>query len=61
MSDELLIQQLRGAVARGWCDDKNCNKEMDCDLAESIVQELLLGIDPACHPSRAIPLQRIAQ
>lgn len=54
--ETLLTRQLRGAVARGWCDDKNALKEMDTDLAESIVKELLLSLDPACHPARALPL-----
>ena len=58
MSDVALVQQLRGAVARGWCDDRNCNKEMDVELAESIVHELMLSLSSDCHPSRALPLQR---
>jgi hypothetical protein len=58
-SDEELIRQLRGAVARGWCDDQNCIKEMDAVLAESIVQELMLSLSPDCHPSRALPLRRV--
>lgn len=58
-TDDELTKQLRGAVARGWCDDRNCNKEMDAELAESIVQELLLSLSPDCHPSRALPLRRI--
>lgn len=57
--DDELVQQLRGAVARGWADDRNCFKEMDAVLAESIVHELLLSLSPDCHPSRALPLRRI--
>lgn len=60
MSDDMLLQQLRGAVARGWCDDQNCYKEVDSVLAESIVKELMLSLDPDCHPSRKLPLQRTA-
>lgn len=58
-SDAALVRQLRGAVARGWCDDRNCLKEMDSDLAESIVKEILLSLASDCHPSRALPLRRI--
>lgn len=32
---------IRGAVARGWCSEKNRYKEMDFDLAEAIVQSLM--------------------
>jgi hypothetical protein len=35
------IAEIRGAVARGWCADKNRDKEMDSDLAEAIAQEVL--------------------
>lgn len=41
ISEDELRERLRGAVARGWCADKNANKEMDADLAEAIVEELL--------------------
>lgn len=34
------IQEIRGAVARGWCHDQNRHKEMDADLAEAISQEI---------------------
>jgi len=34
------IQEIRGAVARGWCADANRRKEMDSDLAEAISQEV---------------------
>lgn len=30
-----------GAVARGYCHDKNTNKQMDSDLAEAIAEEIL--------------------
>lgn len=33
-------REIRGAVARGWCSDKNRFKGMDVDLAESISQEV---------------------
>lgn len=35
------IQEIREAVARGWCADANREKEMDSDLAEAISQEIL--------------------
>lgn len=34
-------QEIREAVARGWCDPANSHKEMDVILAESIVREVL--------------------
>lgn len=34
------IQEVRGAVARGWCAPANTSKEMDSDLAEAITQEI---------------------
>lgn len=37
---EIDISEIRGAVARGWCADKNREKEMDSDLAEAIAQEV---------------------
>ena len=33
-------EEIRGAVARGWCDPKNSSKVMDTDLAEAISQEV---------------------
>jgi hypothetical protein len=37
---EVPINEIRGAVARGWCDEKNSMKIMDTDLAEAISQEV---------------------
>jgi hypothetical protein len=37
---EFTIQDIRGAVARGWCADANRDKEMDSVLAEAIAQEV---------------------
>lgn len=34
-------ERLRGAVARGWCSEKNADKEVDADLAEAIVLEVV--------------------
>jgi uncharacterized protein involved in exopolysaccharide biosynthesis len=39
MTDRL--QELTGAVARGWCHPETETKEMDVDLAEAIVDEVL--------------------
>lgn len=36
-----LRERVTGAVARGWCHDKNSMKEMDSDLAEAIIEEVL--------------------
>lgn len=35
-------ERLFGAVARGWCSEKNENKTMDADLVEAIVNEIML-------------------
>jgi len=37
---ELTDEEIAGAVARGWCSEKNSMKEMDSDLAWAIVEEL---------------------
>lgn len=34
------IEEIRGAVARGWCHEKNSAKVMDSDLAEAISEEI---------------------
>ncbi len=36
-----------GAVARGWCDEKNSGKVIDPDLAESITNEVMAAYCPA--------------
>jgi hypothetical protein len=33
-------EEIRGAVARGWCHDKNAHKVMDTDLALAISEEV---------------------
>lgn len=35
------IENIRGAVARGWCTKENSHKIMDPTLAEAISQEVL--------------------
>lgn len=32
------------AVARGWCHDENANKVMDTELANAIVEEVMLSL-----------------
>ena len=34
------FDEVRGAVARGWCADANRHKEMDAHLAEAISIEI---------------------
>ena len=43
-------QQVREAVARGWCHPKNASKEMDCDLAEAIAEEVVKCFTPSEMP-----------
>ena len=33
-------EEIRGAVARGWCHDKNAWKDFDSDLALAISEEI---------------------
>lgn len=33
-------EEVLGAIARGWCSDKNSHKTMDSDLAYAIYDEL---------------------
>ena len=42
-----LEEQIRQAVARGWCDPRNSHKIMDVDLATAIVAEVIKSISPA--------------
>lgn len=37
--------EIRGAVARGWCSKENEHKEMDSVLAEAITQEIICLLD----------------
>ena len=36
----LELNEIRGAVARGWCSEINLGKIMDCDLTEAISLEI---------------------
>lgn len=40
-TEDKVREELRGAVARGWCAPVNAHKVMDVDLGEAIVQEVL--------------------
>ena len=52
----VLEQKIRETVARGWCDDRNCMKEIDTVLADSIVHEIMLSLSPSCHSARRWPV-----
>lgn len=50
------IEDIRGAVARGWCHEKNSAKVMDTDLAEAISQEIYhLWHDAQASAQRSAP------
>jgi hypothetical protein len=40
------MAEIRGAVARGWCADKNQQKVLDGDLAEAISLEVASSDTP---------------
>jgi hypothetical protein len=42
-----LEEQVRQAVARGWCDPRNSHKQMDVDLADAISAEVVKSFSPA--------------
>jgi hypothetical protein len=41
VEQKIISESLLGAIARGWCHDKNRRKEMDGDLVASIAEEVL--------------------
>lgn len=41
------VEDLRGAVARGYCHDENQHKELDGDLLNAIVDELMVLLEKA--------------
>lgn len=55
------LATLRGAVARGWCADKNRHKEMDSDLAEAIVQEIVPLLTAARDAGREAMREAVEQ
>jgi hypothetical protein len=46
-----LEEQVRQAVARGWCHDANSSKVMDVDLANAIVEEVVKTFTPTQYPA----------
>lgn len=42
-----LTDEVRDAIARGWCDPKNSAKVMDSDLAFAIHTEVIKALDAA--------------
>lgn len=43
-------EQIAGAVARGWCSEKNSRKTMDNDLIVAIVAEVETLLKTDIHP-----------
>jgi len=43
-------EQIVGAVARGWCSEKNSEKTMDPDLAMAITEEIETLLKTDIHP-----------
>lgn len=43
-------QQVREAVARGYCHQKNSHKELDADLVDAICEEVVKTFTPADDP-----------
>lgn len=43
-------QQVRQAVARGYCHPKNSHKEVDSDLLIAISEEVVKSFSPAAPP-----------
>ena len=39
-NDTVLLERIRGAVARGWCSSENSSKIIDIELAEAISFEV---------------------
>lgn len=59
----ITIEEIRSAVARGWCHEKNARKVMDPDLAEAIsheIEELVCRKIVARSRDRIAALQRPA-
>lgn len=38
------MEEILGAVARGWCSEKEAHKVMDADLAMDIAESILKGL-----------------
>lgn len=50
---ELSEEELRGAIARGWCSPENAAKEMDVVLAKAIAEEVARAKMPPTAPLSA--------
>ena len=44
------LEQLNGAIARGWCHSENSSKVMDPDLASAIYDEIVSLLRTDKHP-----------
>ena len=53
-------EDVLGAVARGWCSEKNSGKTMDSDLAVAIADEVLKELDGIVLPENVL-FERIWQ
>jgi len=49
METAKLGEEIRGAVARGWCHPKNASKVMDSDLALAISEEVEQFVTQHCQ------------
>lgn len=47
-----LEDQVRGAVARGWCYPETSHKVMDNELVEAIVKEVVKAFEPVADKAR---------
>jgi len=45
-----LEEQVRQALARGYCHPENASKELDADLIEAMAQEVVKSLTPEVMP-----------
>lgn len=38
--EDMFRQEIAGCLARGYCSDENCNKELDANLIKAMVDEI---------------------
>lgn len=58
------MQEVRGAVARGWCSPENTHKVMDADLADAISREVWDMLNPpnlGCATTRELLVELTAR
>lgn len=56
----MTFEDILGAVARGWCHEKNEHKRMDVDLAVAIakeVQDLCMSKQPVQKPNEFVHVE----